>query len=269
MFRRSFAILKGVFTLFTIPKAFKGHIDVIQRNAIQSWTRLHPQIEIILFGTDEGTAEVAREFHLRHEPRVERNEFGTILLNSVFLQAQQLARYHAVCYVNCDILLLDDFTRALSTVAAAHKEFLMVGQRTDVDIHSPWPFDRSTWQAELRDFALSTGKMRTPDFIDYFAFSRGLYGDNLPPLALGRAHWDNWAVWKVLHSKLPVVDVSPTVLAIHQNHDYGHHPQGKQGVYFGTEAARNAQLAGGWAHLRTIAHATETLGVGGVRPNLS
>jgi len=29
-----------VFTLFTIPKAFKGHIGVIQRNAIGSWAQL-------------------------------------------------------------------------------------------------------------------------------------------------------------------------------------------------------------------------------------
>ncbi len=37
-----------VFTLFTIPKAFHGHTDVIQRNAINSWIRLHLGCEIIL-----------------------------------------------------------------------------------------------------------------------------------------------------------------------------------------------------------------------------
>jgi hypothetical protein len=256
-----------VLTLFTIPKSFKGHIDVIQRNAIQSWMRLHPEIEIILFGTDEGTAEVAREFNLRHEPHVERNEFGTILLHSVFLKAQQLARYDAVCYVNCDILLLDDFCRALSTVTPAHKEFLMVGQRTDVDIRKPWAFDRPAWQTELRDLATRTGKTRPPNWIDYFAFSRGLYGPDLPPFAIGRTHWDDWLVWKVLIAAKPVVDATPVVLAVHQNHDYNHHPQGEAGVWRGIEAARNSQLAGGWGHLRTIAHATEILDAKGLRPN--
>ena len=254
-------------TLFTIPKSFKGHIDVIQRNAIQSWMRLHPDIEIILFGTDAGAAEVAREFNLRHEPHVERNEFGTILLDSVFLKAQQLARYDTVCYVNCDILLLDDFCHALGTVTAAHKEFLMVGQRTDVDIRTPWPFDRPAWQTELRDFAARTGKRRPPNWIDYFAFSRGLYGSDLPPFAIGRTHWDDWLVWKVLTSGIPVVDATPVVLAVHQNHDYNHHPQGEAGVWRGIEAARNAQLAGGWYHLRTIAHASEILDARGLRPN--
>jgi hypothetical protein len=31
-----------VFTLFTVPKAFEGHIGVIQRNAFGSWARLRP-----------------------------------------------------------------------------------------------------------------------------------------------------------------------------------------------------------------------------------
>lgn len=256
-----------MFTLFTIPKAFKGHIDVIQRNAIQSWMCLDPHIEIILFGTDAGTAEIAREYGLRHEPRVERNEFGTILLNSVFLQAQKLARYDLLCYVNCDIMLLDEFPQAIQHVFALHREFLMVGQRTDVDIRSLWPFYRPEWRAELRDFAARTGKMRPPNWIDYFAFSRGLYGADLPPFAIGRTHWDDWLVWKVLSERKPVVDVSPVVLAVHQNHDYNHHPQGEAGVWKGIEAGRNAQLAGGWGHLRTIAHASEILSPQGLRAN--
>lgn len=254
-------------TLFTIPKSFKGHINVIQRNALQSWTRLHPEVEIILFGTDAGTAEAAHEFGLRHEPHVARNEFGTILLNSVFTRAEQLARYDVVCYVNCDIMLVDEFRLAIEHVFAVHREFLMVGRRTDVDIFNPWPYERATWQAELRDFAMRHGKMRPPNWIDYFAFSRGLYGADLPPFAIGRTCWDDWLVWKVLASKKPVVDVSPVVLAVHQNHDYCHHPQGEAGIWKGVEAGRNAQLAGGWGHLRTIAHATEILDSQGLRPN--
>jgi hypothetical protein len=255
-----------VLTLFTTGKSFKAHIGVIQRNAIQSWTRLHPEIEIILFGTDEGAAEVAREFGLRHEPHVACSQFGTKRLDYMFAKAQQIARYDVLCYINCDILLLDDFCSALRTVTAAHKEFLMVGQRIDADITQPWSFDRPVWQAELRDFAARHGKRRPPNWIDYFAFTRGLYGTDLPPFVVG-VFWDNWLVWKALTSRKPVVDVSPAVLAIHQNHDYNHHPQGEAGVWKGLEAARNAQLAGGWAHLRTIAHASEILDAKGLRPN--
>lgn len=254
-------------TLFTIPKAFKGHINVIQRNAIQSWMRVHPEIEIILFGSDEGTAEAAREFGLRHEPQVERNEYGTILLHGVFAKAQQMARYGVVCYVNCDILLLEDFRAAVGRVSAAHEEFLMVGQRTDVELRSTWPYERATWQAELREFAARQGKLRPPNWIDYFAFTRGLYGADVPAFAIGRTCWDDWLVWKALRDGKAVVDATSVVLAVHQNHDYQHHPQGEAGVWKGIEAGRNAQLAGGWGHLRTIAHASEILDAAGLRPN--
>ncbi len=53
-------------TIFTIPKPFKGHISVIQKNAIKSWTLLEPSCEIILFGDEEGAEEIAQELSLRH-----------------------------------------------------------------------------------------------------------------------------------------------------------------------------------------------------------
>ena len=39
-------------TIFSTPKPFRGHIGVIQRNALKSWTLLHPDVEMILFGDE-------------------------------------------------------------------------------------------------------------------------------------------------------------------------------------------------------------------------
>jgi len=55
-----------VITIFAMPKPFHGHIEIIQRNAIQSWMRLDPGVELILFGDEHGTAGVCKEFGLRH-----------------------------------------------------------------------------------------------------------------------------------------------------------------------------------------------------------
>ncbi len=265
-------------TLFTTAKPFRGHVGIIQRNALQSWKALHPDIEIILFGKDEGAAETAQEFGLRHEPHVECNEHGTKRLDYMFARAQAIARHKILCYINCDIILLQDFCRAIERVRAMRREFLMVGRRWDTDIAEPLAFaapngqsqerqsgdwragERQTphWETDLRSHALRRGRKRTSEWIDYFVFSRGLYGPDMPPFVL-RVFWDNWLVWKALDSGKPVIDASRAVLAVHQNHDYSHHPQGKQGVWNGEEAGRNGQLAGGWRHLRTIADATEVL----------
>src|SRR5216683_4910638 len=254
-------------TFFTTAKPFRAHIGVIQRNAIQSWKALHPEIEIILFGNDEGAAEAAQKFGLRHEPHVACNEMGTKRLNYLFARAQAIARHGILCYINCDIILMQDFCRAIERVRAMHREFLMVGRRWDTDITEPLAFERPSWQAELRSLASRFGRKRTAEWIDYFAFSRGLYGPDMPPFVL-RVFWDNWLVWKALDSGQPVIDASSAVMAIHQNHDYSYHPQGKAGVWTGEEAGRNAQLAGGWRHLRTIADATEALSPEKLKPNV-
>jgi hypothetical protein len=231
-------------TIFTIPKAFRGHIGVIQRNAIQSWMRVHPEADIVLFGDDEGTAEAAREFGLRHVGDVERNEFGSILVNATFSRAQAMARHDVMCYVNCDIILMDDFRSALERVRAAYREFLMVGRRWDVDLTAALEFSDDGWRSEVRGLASRSGKQRPAQWIDYFAFSRGLYGADVPAFAIGRTSWDNWLVWKALDSKKAVVDASPVVMAVHQNHDYSHHPQGEHGAWHGAEAQANQRLMG-------------------------
>ena len=263
-------------SLFTTAKPFRGHIGIIQRNALQSWKVLHPGIEIILFGTDEGAAEAAREFGLRHEPHVESNDRGTKRLDFLFARAQAIAQHEILCYINCDIILMQDFRQAIERVRALHREFLMVGRRWDADVTAPLRFSSPDsqhperepphWEEDLRQLALTRGRKRTAEWIDYFAFTRGLYGADMPPFVL-RVFWDNWLVWKALDAGKPVIDASRAVMAVHQNHDYSYHPQGKAGVWSGEEAGLNGQLAGGWRHLRTIADATELLAPEKLKPN--
>src|SRR6266478_2791565 len=80
----------SMLTLFTTAKPFRGHTGIIQRNAIQSWTRLDTEIEIILFGNDEGAAEATQKFGVRHEPHVECNDRGTKRLDYMFARAQAI-----------------------------------------------------------------------------------------------------------------------------------------------------------------------------------
>jgi hypothetical protein len=252
-------------TIFAMPKAFRGHIAVIQGNAIGSWTLLAPDVEVILFGDEEGTADFSREARVHHEPQIARNEFGAPLLNDLFERAQRLAGHEIVSYCNADIILTADFVGAAKQVAAWRKEFLMVGRRWDLSITEPVDFKLPEWQPQLKSLATETGMPRTSEWIDYFVFPRGLY-QNLPPLAIGRRWWDNWLIWKLHAEGIPVVDASQAVIAIHQNHGYAHHPLGKEGVLFAEEPRRNFELCGGWNHLYTMDDATHALGPHGIRP---
>jgi hypothetical protein len=253
-----------VLTLFTIPKPFKGPIAVSQQNALKSWRLLAPDVQVILFGEEQGTAEACREFGLRHEPQIERNEFGTPLLNYAFNQAQAIARHDWLCYSNCDIILMSDFARAFERLKAWRDGFMMVGQRWDTDITEPLDFDAPDWEPRLLQKASTRGKQRGPDWIDYFVFPRGQCA-GLPAFAVGRPCWDHWLIWWMRHNHVPVVDASPVVGAIHQNHDYSHHPEGEKGAREGPEFKRNRALAGSWRHLNTIEDASHVLEAGGIR----
>ena len=230
-------------TLFAMPKPFRGHIGVIQRNAIQSWIRMCSGCEIILFGSDEGTAEIASELGVSHVPDVASNSHGTPLVSDLFEQAQRVAGHDLLAYVNADIILMSDFLQAIGKVSHQAERFLMVGQRWDVTIEQPWDFEAPDWEINIRSRVREQGNLHPKTGIDYFVFPRGLY-DTVPPFAIGRTAWDNWLIHYARRRSVIVVDATASVTAVHQDHDYGSFGS-KDGLWRGEEARLNQRLMGG------------------------
>jgi len=244
-------------TIFTTPKPFSGEIARLQRNAIFSWTRLTPRPDIIVFGDESGASGLCSDLGVRHLSDVDRNEFGTPLIDGMLHSARANSQAEVLCYINADIILGDDFMRATTAAASLQEEFLMVGQRRTVPIG--WEIDsQEDWRTVVRDAALDHGTLDNPYFIDYLAFSRSMFRE-LPPFAIGRAAFDNWLIWKALADGVMVLDATEAVLAVHQLHGYGHVQGGKEAVYEGVEAQRNLSFAGSGQHLRSIADATHQL----------
>jgi len=228
-------------TMFSVPKAFQGHISIIQRNAIRSWTQLRPHCEIVLFGNEQGTAEAAREFGLRHVSEIAHNEYGTPLLHDVFTKAQNLAAYDLLCYVNADIMLTGDIIRSTRYVANKKRKFLIVGQRWNVNLDRPWAFSYD-WEARLCAYVRERGELFSRAAIDYFIFPRGLFG-TIPPFAIGRTAWDNWLIYRARKNMAAVVDATELIMAIHLNHEYGNFP-GREALWNSQEARSNRALMG-------------------------
>jgi hypothetical protein len=245
-------------TFLTTAKPFVGHSGITQRNALKSWKLLHPDVEVILFGDEEGAAEVCAEFGLRHEPEVERHESGMKFLDHMVASAQHIALHNYLCYSNCDIVLMDDFWRAFEKAVAWRKRFLLVAQRWDTDVTVPINFDSREWKRDLRRLALTTGVHQHPNFVDFFVFPKGLY-DYVPNLVVGRSYWDHWLVWKALSAGAPVLDCTAFVVPVHQNHEYKYHPKGKVGTSVDAVARRNLELCGQGRQLRSILDSTHKL----------
>ena len=248
-------------TLFSIPKAFKGHTGVIQRNAIESWTKLEPRPEIILLGNDEGTAELARELGLRHLPNVATSDHGTPLLSDLFRRAEAAATTPYMCYVNADIILLSDFLRAAETVQRRFPKSLVVSKRVNLDIAETLNFD-ARWEEAIKQRASATGRDEHYSGIDVFVFPKGMYAQ-VPDFAIGRLWFDHWLIKAVREQNLPVVDASLVAPVLHQNHDYSHVAGGKEKVWRGQEAERNFKLYGGVEHAYTLLDVTHEVSPGG------
>jgi len=239
-------------TIFSTPKPFAGHIDVIQRNAIGSWLQLGDDIEVLLIGDEEGMSDIAREFNLQHLPEVECNNLGTPIVSSIFQIARKASSYSTMCYVNADIILMDNFLEAVNRLKERFQEFLMLGQRWDLEIENRINFDED-WRSGLRVELEQKGRLHPPAGSDYFVYTRGIF-QSMPPFALGRAGWDNWMIYAGRAGKLPVVDGTQVATVIHQDHDYAHLPDG-QPHYRLPESEQNVRLSGGQDTIFTLSDA--------------
>jgi len=237
-------------TIFSAPKPFiDPHISTIQRNATQSWLNLGDLVDVILVGNERGLAEVCSEYQVRQLSDVQRNESGTPLVNSIFRLARQASESPLLVYVNADILLLPDLVEASRQVSVLAQEFLVVGQRWDLDVRNLIEFN-SGWEQHLRNEIRYRGKKHLPAGSDYFIFPRQLFSD-IPDFAIGRAGWDNWMIYHARQQGWLVVDGTPSIMVIHQEHDYRHLPDGKP-HYTSQESFDNEALAGGTANLYMV-----------------
>jgi hypothetical protein len=255
---------KLLITLFTCPKPFTNpHIAVIQRNAIRSWVELGPQVEVVLLGDEEGMADAAREMSVRHIREIKRNSQGTPLISSLFETARSVNQSPLLAYVNADIILLPDVVLAAARLLRLTTEFLMVGQRWDLEITEPVEL-LTGWQQRFQDGCRRSGKLHKPMGSDYFVFPRTCFSE-IPDFAIGRAGWDNWMIYEARQRGWKTVDATNDVFVIHQQHDYSHLPGG-QAHYRLPETGENVRLAGGKRHIFHLNDANLTLRNGVLAP---
>jgi hypothetical protein len=256
-------------TIFAIPKPFEGHFSIIQQNAINSWLKLNPKPEIILFGDEKGTEEICNKLGLIHIPEVKKNEYGTPLISDIFEQAQTVSGNNTLCYSNCDIFFSDDLIDSIEQAKKWNKRFLLIGKRIDLDVDCNIDFSDKDAVSKLLIRADSEGKIKPPNWIDYFIFSKGSIL-NILPFGVGRPGWDNWLLWySSKHLGLKLIDASHSITAIHQNHDYSHHPDGFKGVWESEEAKKSYDMVGGRYHYFFISNASYKLVDGEIIRNIT
>jgi hypothetical protein len=228
--------------MITIFSTLKPGDDYRQRNAVKSWAPL-PRSEVLLIGKE--AQSVASEFGVALAVGVQRSALGMPLLNSLFEIAQAPSPCNLFLYVNADIVLWGDVVLALEACAKEFPAFLMVGQRTDLDVKGPIDCGEHCLRQPRN------GRLLSPCGCDYFGFTRGLWPEILP-YAIGRTAFDNWLIWSALEAGSPVVDVTKAVTVVHQRH-----PESSE-ARMNSDAKRNRGLVPlvGKGHVGWVDHST-------------
>lgn len=248
--------------LFTLPKPFTGPIGVIQRNALASWRRSLPDAEIYVCGDEPGAKQAAHEVGATFIPDVERNEYATPLLGATFRRVAGATRRPLLAYVNADIILLPDLADAIGRLGP--QPFLLVSRRWNLDLDEALEFGAG-WDICIAERARREGELFRRDALDLFVFPRDSPVVDLPQFAVGRPGWDNYFIFRARQLGLRVIDATPSITVVHQNHGYGHVPAGTGDRWEGPEARRNRSLMGGSERFFDIGDATHVLEPTGLR----
>lgn len=211
-------------TFFTTTKKFTGQSRINQLNAIRSWLKAGPDTEVIVFGESEGLIEIVESLQITHVPEIELYNNQIPYINCMFGTVSKIARNEICCFVNADIILTRSFFNDVFSIHnKTKKDYLIVGQRHDVDVTAEINFEDANWEDAFR---LSYGKsfsLHPPLGSDFFVFPKGQYTpENIPKLLVGRPAWDLWMIYNARKRKLSTIDLSFSSVVIHQNHDYSH-----------------------------------------------
>ncbi|MFT3780858.1 MAG: hypothetical protein QM790_02510 [Nibricoccus sp.] len=229
-------------TFISSPKPFEGVAHLNQYRAIRSWLAAGDDIEVILYGTSLGIEEAGRELGVKVVKDIQSSSNGIPYFGAIVEHAKVNARYDLQVYLNCDILVVG-MVSALRKIEFT--DFLLVGERVDLGEGAFVEISRPDWKQRLAELCeKGQAQLHGPTGIDYFAFRRGFWKE-LPPVVVGRGGYDNALLAYCIRRRVPIIDGTPSIAALHQFHNYGHVNGGLKTVFWGHDANVNYQTGGG------------------------
>lgn len=243
---------------FCCPKPWTAEFKDIQTLAISSWREFGP---VYILGDESGNSEAAKSLDCIHIPDIQKNEWGTPILTSIFDKISEVAGQLpplSACYINADIVLDKSFQNTINAVLDFTKrgklsEWLVVGKRLDVSMtHTQLT---TLTISEVQTYARKYGKMHAADGIDYFVFTPKTFSF-VYPFAIGKFVWDQWLVGNAYRRGVCCIDASATIQATHLNADWffqGKPTNNREEIYNSPEGLINRNFD---AYQRNIANGT-------------
>jgi len=202
-------------TLYSTFRRFNHPIfNKIQRDAIESWQALDPVPEIVIVGNDPGTAEICKEYGLKHVPKVGTSSAGTPYCDDFILEAEKVASNDIMLLCSGDIIIKQDTIDAAKAVKPLLNQFCVCSRKLHVEIKDGKKKDIrwATWQAG-----------------DYWLHTKGIF-TGMPKFLIGRHKNEKW-MFRWLCNKNALVDGTDVITVWHQQHPHEFKPANKEVEY--------------------------------------
>lgn len=207
----------------TIPRSFKEPYLNSQLNMLNAIRLYNPESEIIFYSDDDGVYEFAIKNNCIAPANIEKID-NLPLVNSALEYASSLFPDGYVCFINSDILVLDDLMPIISFINRTNfkKRFVLTAYRNEARIIKCLSND------ELNSIKLSKKNIKGRHHaLDIFLFPSAIIKKlNMPTYRVGRIGWDSWIAGNTRKLKIPLIDITSVIKVVHQEHPQSHDKTG-------------------------------------------
>jgi hypothetical protein len=217
-------------TIFTLTMSMDEGLQKSDRdswmkqwNAISSWSHLVGNENVLVFVSDEWSCDYLSRSFPGMKCRLDREcinaQYRRTDLSCVWRTAHDMTDTEYLLFINADIILLDDLIQSFKYVSShSNKDFIMIGQRSDLEVSDVIDFSNKAQVDSLKKLLNEKGKLHGEWGLDYFLHSKtGFEKIRFPSFLAGVFRWDNWLVSSfLLQSGSDVVDATGSVRIIHQ-----------------------------------------------------
>ncbi|XP_069102420.1 uncharacterized protein [Argopecten irradians] len=209
-------------TLFTTWTTTPERYDVYN-NTLRNWPSLQPSINIIVF-TNDVIPDKYKLLGWTIRP-VKHQVNGHPVLKYMFLEAMEIQPMSKLYgFSNGDLLFTNSLIKTLHAVVNSpmlvNNTLMLVGQRMNTpDVSKE---DAGSWK-NITEASKRGTLMKNTLGIDYFITTPDYHWKYIPEVQVGQKLYDNWLVFDARRTGSDVIDVTRTLLAVHQDAPYPKH----------------------------------------------
>lgn len=201
---------------------------VCRNNTVKNWASLAPFVQPVFFSNDEALSNKVRKSGW-DVMRPKTSHIGVPILKFMYLNTMKAYNAHFYGYSNGDLLFTNSLVKTLQTIMKtklySERPMLIIGQRTNVrDVTEK---QASTYENIIH--LAKKGQLFTPLGIDFFITDSKYPWKDYPEVVIGRVAYDNFIVLNARKENHTTIDVTRTLLAVHQttragNYEGSEHP---------------------------------------------